>query len=331
MAKLEPYNRWLVDRFSPALGRRILEIGAGFGNLTRYLTGRELVIASDLDPVAVEYLRGTLPRRRRRSRSNRSTSRSSPRSARSSSDGRSTRSCAATSSSTSRTTGRRSRTCSRVLEPGGRLVLLVPALARLYGTLDEHLRHFRRYEKAGARGEARRRGVRARGVPLRQPAGSPRLVRERADPAPARAPAGPAAGLQACCCRSCAARRRIRRPIGMSLLAIARKPSATSSLAGPTPGAVQTRRAASAERETASAAPPSARRADRSGVSRIGCTSRRTRPPRGAARSRSDSSVKSAAESGPAANQPGMRRDLRGERGDGARSWPRSAARRAGR
>src|SRR5262249_9057538 len=34
-----------------------------------------------------------------------------------------------------------------LLEPGGRLVLLVPALARLYGTLDEHLHHFRRYEK----------------------------------------------------------------------------------------------------------------------------------------------------------------------------------------
>ena len=34
-----------------------------------------------------------------------------------------------------------------VLEPGGRLILIVPALARLYGTLDENLHHFRRYEK----------------------------------------------------------------------------------------------------------------------------------------------------------------------------------------
>ena len=34
-----------------------------------------------------------------------------------------------------------------VLQPGGRLVLLVPAFARLFGTLDTHLRHFRRYEK----------------------------------------------------------------------------------------------------------------------------------------------------------------------------------------
>ena len=35
-----------------------------------------------------------------------------------------------------------------VLRPGGRLVLIVPAHARLYGSLDEHLHHFRRYEKA---------------------------------------------------------------------------------------------------------------------------------------------------------------------------------------
>ena len=66
MAKLEPYNRWLVGRFRGMLGRRILEIGAGFGNLTRHLIesdpagpARELVVASDLDPVAVEYLKGT--------------------------------------------------------------------------------------------------------------------------------------------------------------------------------------------------------------------------------------------------------------------------------
>jgi SAM-dependent methyltransferase len=34
-----------------------------------------------------------------------------------------------------------------VLQPGGRLALLVPSLKRLYGSLDEHLGHFRRYEK----------------------------------------------------------------------------------------------------------------------------------------------------------------------------------------
>jgi len=37
------------------------------------------------------------------------------------------------------------RDFASVLPPGGHLVLLVPALKALYGTLDKHLHHFRRY------------------------------------------------------------------------------------------------------------------------------------------------------------------------------------------
>ena len=37
----------------------------------------------------------------------------------------------------------------RVLQPGGHLALLVPAMPALYGSLDENLRHYRRYEKGG--------------------------------------------------------------------------------------------------------------------------------------------------------------------------------------
>ena len=151
MSRLEPYNRWLVDRFRGALGRRVLEIGAGFGNLTRHLAEddgepRELVIASDLDPVALEYLKGTFRDRPRV----RTASYRFP--------------LDAAAKRELRDLSLDTIVCCNVLEhieddraslsdmrevlaPGGRLVLLVPALARLYGTLDEHLRHFRRYEK----------------------------------------------------------------------------------------------------------------------------------------------------------------------------------------
>ncbi|MBC8647006.1 MAG: glycosyltransferase [Thermoanaerobaculia bacterium] len=148
MAKLEPYNRWLVDRFRKALGRRILEIGAGFGNMTRHLTDdRELVVASDLDPVAVEYLKGVF----RDQEDVRVASYRFPLDPRALGE--------------IRDLGIDTLVCCNVLEhieddrstlndmrevlgPEGRLVLLVPALSRLYGSLDVHLRHFRRYEKA---------------------------------------------------------------------------------------------------------------------------------------------------------------------------------------
>jgi len=146
MGKLEGYNRWLADRFRAALGTRVLEIGAGFGNMTRHLGGRELVVASDLDPVALEYLRGAF--------------RDDPRVRVASyrfplgEGGR----------DEIRALGIDTVVCLNVLEhiaedtetladmhavlpPGGRLILIVPALQALYGTLDEHLHHVRRYEK----------------------------------------------------------------------------------------------------------------------------------------------------------------------------------------
>jgi len=147
MARLEPYNRWLVSRFEHSVGRRVLEIGAGFGNITRHLKGRELLVASDLDPVALEHLKGVF-------RDDPSVRVASYRFPLDDSAGKEIRAL-----------GVDTVVCLNVLEhiendrstladlhaalrPDGRLVLLVPAFARLYGTLDEHLHHFRRYEKA---------------------------------------------------------------------------------------------------------------------------------------------------------------------------------------
>jgi glycosyltransferase involved in cell wall biosynthesis len=146
MGKLNVYNAWLVEQFRPALGSRILEIGSGFGNVTRLLMPRERVVASDLDAVALEYIRGAF----RDQPGVRIASYKFPLSP----------------AERAELAGERLDTivCCNVLEhieddvatladmaavlqPGGRLVLLVPAHQSLYGTLDVHLRHFRRYEK----------------------------------------------------------------------------------------------------------------------------------------------------------------------------------------
>ncbi len=151
MAKLEPYNRWLVDRFRRALGGRILEIGAGFGNLTRLLaeTGErkpELVVASDLDPVALEYLKGAF----RDDPTVRVASYRFPMEAAARQEIRDLRIDTIVCCNVLEHIEQDESTLAdmhSLLAPGGRLALLVPALARLYGSLDEHLLHFRRYEK----------------------------------------------------------------------------------------------------------------------------------------------------------------------------------------
>jgi glycosyltransferase involved in cell wall biosynthesis/phospholipid N-methyltransferase len=229
LAKLEPYNRWLVGRFEPALGRRVLEIGAGFGNLTRHLVesdpaapARELVVASDVDPVAVEYLKGTF----RDNRAVRVASYRFP--------------LKPEELAEIRAFGIDTIVCCNVLEhieddrgtladmlailqPGGRLVLLVPALSWLYGTLDEQLRHFRRYEKTELEGKLAAAGFALEDCRFVNRVGilgwfiNGRVLRRRVLPR---------AQLQAFKLLLPLLRREESNPpsTGMSLLAIARKP-----------------------------------------------------------------------------------------------------------
>jgi glycosyltransferase involved in cell wall biosynthesis len=51
------FNRWMADALQPHLGQRVLEIGAGIGNLTAWLLPRERYVASDLNPNYLQYLK----------------------------------------------------------------------------------------------------------------------------------------------------------------------------------------------------------------------------------------------------------------------------------
>ncbi len=147
MGRLDGYNRWLAGLFEKSVGSRVLEIGAGFGNMTRHLTGRELVVASDLDPVALEYLRGTF----RDDPGVRVASYSFPLGEAERAELRSltvdTVVCLNVLEHIEQDTATLADLFA-LLSPGGRVILIVPALQRLYGSLDVHLHHVRRYEKA---------------------------------------------------------------------------------------------------------------------------------------------------------------------------------------
>jgi glycosyltransferase involved in cell wall biosynthesis len=43
------YNRWLFEQAKPHLGERVLEIGSGVGNITKYLQDKPAVLATDLN------------------------------------------------------------------------------------------------------------------------------------------------------------------------------------------------------------------------------------------------------------------------------------------
>jgi glycosyltransferase involved in cell wall biosynthesis len=50
------FNRWMADTIRPWLGDRVLEIGAGMGNLTNQVLPRATYTVTDIDPLHLHYL-----------------------------------------------------------------------------------------------------------------------------------------------------------------------------------------------------------------------------------------------------------------------------------
>jgi glycosyltransferase involved in cell wall biosynthesis len=147
MATLAPYNRWLHERFEHFLGDRILEVGSGVGNQTRFfIDERERVVASDIEP---HYIRELTSRFSDRSNL-RIASFAFPLQDGDRADLEAERiDTIVCMNVLEHIEDDRStlKDFARVLQPEGHLVLLVPALKPLYGTLDKNLHHFRRYDR----------------------------------------------------------------------------------------------------------------------------------------------------------------------------------------
>ncbi len=145
LAELDRYNNWIYEEIAPALGRRVLEVGSGTGNITQFLCadGRE-VVATDIVPSYRHELERLF-------------------------DGKSNvrvgkYDLAEKAPEEFVADPFDSVVCLNVLEhiegdlfaldqirsvlkPGGKLALLVPAHQFLYGEFDRAVGHFRRYGK----------------------------------------------------------------------------------------------------------------------------------------------------------------------------------------
>jgi glycosyltransferase involved in cell wall biosynthesis len=163
MSHLGPYNAWLHARFDGYLGQRILEVGSGVGNQTRFFDDRKRVVASDIEPHYVRELRT-----RYKGRSNvRIGSFQFPLSEADADDLAGERIdtvvCLNVLEHIEDDQGALSG-FARVLGAGGHLVLLVPAMPSLYGTLDVHLRHFRRYDRDALKAMVEEAGFAVEGI-----------------------------------------------------------------------------------------------------------------------------------------------------------------------
>lgn len=147
MERLGPYNAWLHARVEGALGKRVLEVGSGVGNQTRFFADRERVVASDVE---VHYVRELKARFEGRSNV-RVASYRFPLSGADREELLAEKLDSVVCMNVLEhieDDAATLRDFASVLPVGGRLALVVPSMKALYGSLDVHLHHFRRYEKA---------------------------------------------------------------------------------------------------------------------------------------------------------------------------------------
>lgn len=163
------YNAWLIERVLPWVGRRVLEIGAGVGTMSAFLADRERVVLSDTNAGYLERLQARFAGQPRvRVKALRLPAQNGDLLA----ERLDTIICLNVLEHV-REDELSLATMFQLLQPGGRLVLLVPSLPAIYGTLDRALGHFRRYTPSELRQKYTAAGFRMRHLEYFNMAGIP--------------------------------------------------------------------------------------------------------------------------------------------------------------
>lgn len=151
------YTDWIARQIRPHCGRRILEVGAGIGNITsRLLTHAEYVCALEPNPACFESLRHRLeenPKFECRPWRIEDCAPDFP------ADRQiDTIVCVNVLEHVEDDVQALERLRAMLHQPAGALVLVVPAVPAAYGTIDVALGHYRRYSRTGLRSVLTRAG-----------------------------------------------------------------------------------------------------------------------------------------------------------------------------
>ena len=188
MAAAPRFNRWMFERLRPWVGRRVLEIGAGIGNMSAFLVdeaGVDRLVLTDTEPYYLGRLRQRFAGRPQVAVAELRLPGRDPRLAAERLD---TVVCLNVLEHIEQD-GAALRAMRDLLQPAGRLLLLVPSLRALYGSLDEALGHFRRYVPDELQAKLQVAGFRVRHLEYFNLAGVPgwwltgRVLRRRLIPA----------------------------------------------------------------------------------------------------------------------------------------------------
>lgn len=134
----------MFDRLRPWIGSRVLEIGSGIGNLSAFLLDSQRLVLTDTREEYLDRLRARFA-----GHDNVAVARLYLPNELGALAGQHFDSIICLNVLEHVEDDLASlRAMRRILSPGGRLILLVPALPALYGTMDKALGHHRRYKRA---------------------------------------------------------------------------------------------------------------------------------------------------------------------------------------
>lgn len=141
---IDAVDQWLYEEITPHLGHRVLEIGCGLGNFAHHMTGCELYLGTETSVESITYVQQIFA-------------------------GYPNMRFAVADATAPSFTDFASEAIDTVfslnvfehiedhvaalgnarsvLQPGGKLILVVPAHMWLYGTIDRAIGHYRRYDK----------------------------------------------------------------------------------------------------------------------------------------------------------------------------------------
>lgn len=219
MEEAQRYNRWTYDRVHDGIGQRVLEIGCGTGTITSFLVDRQLVVGID---VVDDYIQSTRERFSDRPnvviRQHDLTESIEPL--------RGYRFDSAVSVNVFEHIADDHAAMKAVyalLEPGGTFTLLVPSHPALLGAFDRDIGHHRRYTKPELRRKLEASGFVVERIRRSNPVGAVGwLVNVRL--LGLRRLRG--TGLFDRLVPALTLVDRVELPVGLSLIAVARKPAA---------------------------------------------------------------------------------------------------------
>ncbi len=152
------FNRWMADTIRPYLGDKVLELGAGMGNLTRTLIARrKCYVATDVD---AEHLARLATRLQHRPNLHvRFCDLSNPEDFEPFAEQMDSVVCLNVLEHIEND-AMGLRNIHHALKPGGRAIVLVPHGQEIFGTLDTALGHYRRYSRQELQGKMEHAGFR---------------------------------------------------------------------------------------------------------------------------------------------------------------------------